>query len=99
MDFSADTVRDQSASYYVGSEKAEPGNIEFSDFEFDGNKSGVNEFQDAEEFYENLQELGSTLSAEISDDDHSNQEDLEEKVMFKRWFNEPVKDGPYHFRC
>ncbi len=95
MDFSADAVCDQSASYYVGSEKTEPRNIEFSGFEFDVNKAGINEFQDAEEFYENLHEPGRTLSAEISDDDHSNQEDLEEKVMFKRWFNEPVKDGPY----
>lgn len=90
---SFDTAPDQAASPYAGSENAESRNVEFDDC--DSNKSGGNEFHDAEEFYDNSQELRSTLSAKVSDDDQPNQGVLEERVMFKRWLNEPVKDGPY----
>jgi len=91
----ADTARDQAASCYAGSDNAEPRNVEFGDFEYKRNKSDNNEFHDTEEFDKTCQELGSTLSAVVSDDDHSKQGDLEDRVMFKRWFNEPIKDGPY----
>jgi hypothetical protein len=92
---SLDTAPDQAASPYAGTENAESRNVEFDNCEYDRNKSDGNEFHDAEEFYDNSQELRSTLSAKVSDDDQPNQGVLEERVMFKRWLNEPVKDGPY----
>lgn len=88
-----DTTRDQTTACYVGSEHGKTRNFEFDDFGYDRNMSDDNEFD------ENFQELGSTLSAEVSGYGRSNQGDLEERVMLKRWFNEPVKDGPYSFRC
>ena len=62
---------------------------------YGSSKSDGNEFHDAEGFYDNSQESVSVRSAKVSDDDQPNQGVLEERVMFKRWLNEHVKDGPY----
>jgi hypothetical protein len=87
------TQRDQTAAYFTtGSDHGKPRNVEFNDFEYGRNNSDGNEFHDAED--ENFQELGSTLSAEVSGDSNPIQG---ERVMLNRWFNEPVKDGPYLF--
>jgi hypothetical protein len=81
-----DSLDTAPVSPYAWSENAESRNVEFDDCEYDSNKSDGNKFHDAEEFYDNSQELRSTLPTKVSDDD---------QVMFKRWLNEPVKDGPY----
>jgi hypothetical protein len=92
---SLDTVPNLAASPYARSKNAESRNVEFDDCKSGSNKSDGNEFNDAEEFYDNSQDLRSTLSATVSDDGQPDQGLLEERVMFKRWLNEPVKDGPY----
>jgi hypothetical protein len=92
---SLDTASDQVVSYCTGSENAEPGNAEFDDFEYNGEKSGGGGFRGAGEFYDNPKEIERALPAEVKDDDQSNPGDLEERVMFKRWLNESVKDGPF----
>jgi hypothetical protein len=79
----------------VGSENADSRKVEFDDYEDGSNKSDGYELRDAEETYDNFQEARSKLSAIVSDDDQPNQGVLEERVMFERWLNEPVEDGPY----
>src|SRR5579871_611602 len=92
-----DTARNHITTYDVESEHGKPRNVGFDNCGGYHWNMSDNEFHDAEEFYENFQELGSSLSAQVSIDSHTNRGDLEERVMLKRWFDEPVKDGPYHF--